>query len=183
MAPSPLAGLTFRAALPDHDDLGRTAKMSRAEPGRFNTPAVGAIYAALDPDTAILELIRSSKRGASESKCALFLVDVALGHVVYLTDPAERERWKLTDSQIRADDVAACQAIVDGVIASGAEAIVWPSAVAGGQSIAIYPDHLANGSRLAIAGCHDIAGDALDAIRTGQPLAQIVPALAPHARR
>jgi RES domain-containing protein len=39
-----LVGLTFRATSPRFSDLHKSARISRAHPGRFNTADVGALY-------------------------------------------------------------------------------------------------------------------------------------------
>jgi RES domain-containing protein len=145
MGMSPFRGTVYRVAEPDQADLALTTDRSRDTPGRFNTGDIGAVYAALDAETAMREEKRSSE-GSDAERCVLFTIELNVSHVIDLNDPNERAAWTLDEDDLRRDDASACQAIVEGVIATGAEAIRWPSATGEGESIAIYFAHLRDDS-------------------------------------
>jgi RES domain-containing protein len=151
MGMSAFRGIVYRVAEPDQTDLALTADRSRDTPGRFNTGDIGAIYAALDAETAMREEKRSSE-GLVAERCALFTIELSVSHLIDLCDPSERSVWKLDEDDLRRDDAMACQAIVEAAIAAGAEAIRWPSATGEGESIAVYFAHLRDDSRCDITG-------------------------------
>jgi RES domain-containing protein len=151
MGMSAFRGTVYRVAEPDQTDLALTSDRSRETPGRFNTGDIGAVYAALDPETAMREEKRSSE-GSTAARCALFTIDLGVSRLLDLCDPGTRSAWKLDEDALMRDDATACQAIVAAAIAAGAEAIRWPSATGEGESIAIYLAHLRDDTRCEITG-------------------------------
>src|SRR5579872_4997248 len=94
-----LSGFTFRACSRGETDLARTADSTRRNPGRFNTPEVGAVYVSREPTTAVEELRRSTVRDGAAlvdaHPCSMLIVDVRLHEVLDLTDPGQIEVWDL----------------------------------------------------------------------------------------
>src|SRR4051812_528038 len=99
----PFRGLVYRAAEPGQTDLRATTTRSCEDPGRFNTRDVGAVYAALDPETALREVQQSAKADVSES-WALLTIDARLSRMLDLCDPGERDAWGLSELDIQRDD-------------------------------------------------------------------------------
>jgi RES domain-containing protein len=149
MAATPFHGMVYRAAEPDQTDLGKTAVRSCADPGRFNTHDVGAIYTCLDPQTALREVQQSSKTKMPDP-CAMFTIDAHISRMLDLCDPGERAVWGLSELDLQRDDPSACQAVVARAVTEHIEAVRWPSATGSGESIAIYLAHLQPGSRCTV---------------------------------
>jgi RES domain-containing protein len=171
-----LEGSAFRAAAPDHADLNRTALMSRAKPGRFNTERVGAVYLSREPETAIEELRRNAEGGMEP--CAIFVVAVAVDQVLDLTQPDEIARWGLTAHDFVAEELHRCQAVAEAAVQLGTEAIRWPSATGRGESLALFIDRFGARSRVELVRSFDLDAAALCAIEQGVPLATLLPAIA-----
>jgi RES domain-containing protein len=164
----------YRAAEPAHDDLGETLEMSRATPGRFNTPAFGAVYASLDPDTALRERLLGANATGEIETCGLFLLELTLQRVVDLNDNNERERWTLSQADVARDDLTACQKAAPRIIAAGYEAVRWPSASGAGDSIAIYLDRLAAGSSCRVVRRVTISQEQMARVRGGTAAEEVV---------
>jgi RES domain-containing protein len=153
-----------RAARAEHDDLRRTAESSCKEPGRFNTANVGAVYASLDRDTAVRELLRSSPHEI-QNDCAVFTLDVDVGQLLDFCDSNTREQWGVDLDELTADDMSSCQSLVPRIVARGIEVVRWPSATGQGVSIAVYLDRLGSGSRCIALACEALTPD--DIARAG----------------
>src|SRR5579884_3117441 len=104
-----LSGFTFRACSRGETDLARTADSTRRNPGRFNTPDVGAIYVSREPTTAVEELRRSAGRdGASlvvAHPCSMLVIDIRLQEVLDLTRPSQLRAWSLTPEDLTSEDM------------------------------------------------------------------------------
>jgi RES domain-containing protein len=176
-----LAGLVFRVTSPRYSDLHKTAAMSRVFPGRFNTPDVGAVYMAREPQTAIEEFRRRAARDgvslADMHPRSMLVIELLLHEVVDLTAPGQLDAWGLTAQDPVGDDRRRCQEVAGVAARLGAEAIRWPSATGAGQSLAVFVDQLRPGSHADIIQSFDITFDALEAIAAGTLVTAIIPAL------
>jgi RES domain-containing protein len=176
-----VVGFAFRLTSPRYSDLRRTAEMSRAYPGRFNTPVVGAVYVSREPDTAVEELRRRAARdGVSLSAMhprALFLLDLHLREVVDLTSTGELDAWGLTSADLDDDDLTRCRETAAVAARLGAEAIRWASATGSGQSLAVFVEQLLPGSRVDISRTFEITRPMLGALESGTPVSTLIPEL------
>lgn len=176
-----LIGLAFRATSPRYADLHRTAAMSRAHPGRFNTTDVGAVYVSREPDTAVEELRRRAARDgvslADMHPRSIFVVELLLHEVVDLTARGQLDAWGLTAQDLVSSDLQRCQEVAGVAARLGAEAIRWPSATGAGQSIAVFIDQLRPGSHADVVRSFDLTHDALKAIGAGALVTALIPAL------
>lgn len=166
-------GSLYRADHPAHTDLARTTAESREHPGRFNTSRLGAVYLSLEPETAI----RESQQGDELPQCALFVVSASLSRVLDLTDCGVLKRWQLTMEDLQDDDVSCCREIAEHAVATGEEAIVWPSATGEGRSLAVFADRLGRGSRLEIVHSFELSQTAVRSVLAGSPISSLLPLL------
>src|SRR3954469_12805814 len=104
------AASVFRACRPGETDLGTAAAMSKKSPGRFNTSKLGALYVAVEPETALREFRES---GDASGGCTIIEVDARLQRVVDLCDPLVRHQVRVTEDDITADDVSRCQELAE----------------------------------------------------------------------
>jgi RES domain-containing protein len=144
----------YRAAAPDDDDLARAADRTREDPGRFNCPHFGAVYVALEPETAVAEVARNA--GGKVDDCAVFVVQADLANVVDLSDPEQRRRLSLREQELTAENVKPCQRAAEVLYKSGVEAVIWPSAAGKGKSMAIYLDRLRQESKVEIVHSYSL---------------------------
>jgi RES domain-containing protein len=176
-----VVGFAFRLTSPRYRDLRRTAEMSRAYPGRFNTPVVGAVYVSREPDTAVEELRRRAARdgvslGAMHPR-ELFLLDLHLHEVVDLTSTGELDAWGLTSADLNNADLMRCQETAAVAARLGAEAIRWTSATGSGQSLAVFVEQLLPGSRVDVNRTFEITRPMLGALESGTPVTTLTPEL------
>ena len=176
-----IVGLTFRATSPRYADLHRTAAMSRAFPGRFNSASVGAVYVSQEPETAIEELRRRAARaGVSLSDMhprAIFVVDLHLHQVVDLTAFGQLEAWGLTQQDLVSDEMERCQEVAVIAERLGAEGVRWASATGLGHSLAVFVEKLRPGSHAEIVRTFDLTREMLAALERGDPVRTIIPTL------
>lgn len=177
-----LAGLAFRITSPRYADLRRTAAMSRQFPGRFNSVALGVVYASREPQTAVDELRR---RAARESVSlgdmhprSILVLDLALQAVVDLSAPNQLQTWGLAPNDLVDDTMERCREVATIAAEQGAEAIRWPSATGAGQRLAIFMERLHSGSHVSVASSCDVTRDMLAALERGESVLDVVPALA-----
>jgi RES domain-containing protein len=177
-AMTPLAGVFFRAASPDDADLLHACRTSRSDPGRFNTPSVGALYVANDPETALGELRRTIAREGSSlvdaHPCAIIAVRAALNAVLDLTDGACAEQLGLSDDDLTSEDMDACQRVADRAARDGAEAIRWPSATGCGESLAIFVERLRPRSCAEPVATVELTPAMLRALEQGRVLREVI---------
>jgi RES domain-containing protein len=172
---SRLSGVVFRADHPDHNDLERTVEASRQEPGRFNTSEFGAVYVSREAETAISEL-RRNKEGL-DHPCALFVVSLSASTITDLSDPAERDRWKLSLEDLTSDDMSRCRQIAESAVREGIEAIIWPSATGSGRSLAVFAERLREGSHLEILHSFELSRTVMASVDAGVPISKLHPVL------
>jgi RES domain-containing protein len=125
-------------------------------PGEF-----GAIYLALEPETAERELRRrASSVGVPVEDLLpriLLAVEVRLSRVLDLTEPDIRKEWGLNEQDLASPAYEACQEVARVARKSGYEAIRFPSATGSGTNLAVFLDRLHPGSRV-----HPIGRQALE---------------------
>jgi RES domain-containing protein len=147
------AGPAYRQCHPDHTDLDETLRASRLFSFRFN-PAneFGVLYVALERETAVAELQRRAQLSWTRVQVyaprVMLTLDVGLGKVLDLTDPATRHEWDITPEELASDDYGRCQEIARVARREGYEAIRYPSATGGGENLAIFYDRRHTGSYL-----------------------------------
>ncbi len=106
---------------------------------RWNPPGVGAIYAALERETAIAEgdhMIHVQPRRIFRRR-VLYELAVEVDQVVDLTDPASLASVGLTMADIASDDFTACQRIGGAIAWLGHGGILVPSARRDGDNMVI----------------------------------------------
>jgi RES domain-containing protein len=138
-----------------------------AEPGRFHvTGEFGAVYFALDPETAVRELTRRASRIGVQVRQLmprdLLTVELRLANVLDLTDAAVRGEWGLEGESIASNDFTPCQEVAAAARRAGYEAIRYPSATGEGQNLALFYDRLHPGSSAAVTERRQIDPEAGD---------------------
>jgi len=126
--------------------------MSRLFPFRFNTGDFGAVYLALERETAIAELVKRA-RGANRTVASfhprnLFVFAVHCGQVLDLTDSATREAWDITLDDLQSEDYSICQQVAAVARRNAYEAILYPSATGHGTCLAMFYDQRHTGSHV-----------------------------------
>jgi RES domain-containing protein len=112
---------------------------------RWNPAGVAAIYASLEPETALAEAqhaMDSQPLRPTPRRRVLYEVQVTLDTVVDLTGD-RYQQVGLTASDLVADDFAACQRVGGAVASMGYDGLLVPSARADGGNIVILVDSLA----------------------------------------
>ena len=125
--------------------------------GRWNpTGEYGALYSALEEETAIAELHRLAQRqGLNLDDLAprdLVSIRVSLSKVLDLTDKKILEQIEIEELDIVGNDVSLCLEISRLARAAGFEAILAPSATKKGSVLVVFPDRLRPASRLEVVG-------------------------------
>jgi RES domain-containing protein len=160
-ASSVFRGAVYRATHPDYEDLDRTIEFSKRYPGRFSPLGYGAVYVALERTTAVAELRRRAEKLVRPLKSfaprALLMLDVALAHVLDLTDATVRAEWDITLDDLRTDfDYERCHEVATVARRDGYEAIRFPSATGAGVNLAVFHDQLHTGSYVAVRGSEEL---------------------------
>ena len=102
------------------------ATASTREPGRFHIGGeFGAVYLALEPETALRELARRASRAGMQVRKLLprdlLTVELRLAKVLDLTDAAVRAEWGLHDDVVTDEDFTACQEVAAAARRAGYE--------------------------------------------------------------
>jgi RES domain-containing protein len=143
------------------------AAMARIpEPGRFHvTGDFGAVYLALDPETALKELARRANRVGIQVRQLmprdLLTIELRLAKVLDLTDATVRADRGLHGNFVTDEDFTACQEVAAAARRAGYEAIRYPSATGVGESLALFYDRLHPGSSAVITGTATIDPDSV----------------------
>lgn len=106
---------------------------------RWNPPGVGAIYAALERETAIAEgehMIEVQPRRIFRRR-VLYELEVDVDKVVDLTDAAALASVGLTLADVASDDFTACQRVGGAIEWLGNGGILVPSARRAGDNMVI----------------------------------------------
>jgi RES domain-containing protein len=123
---------------------------SLAEGGRFNPPGeFGAVYLALDPDTA---------RQESDAPEVILEIDARLSRVVDLIRPDAQRRCGLTPDELCAGNHEPCRRAGRALREEGYEAIRYPAAAGDGINLVVFWDRRQEDSSLRLAGRME-AGD------------------------
>lgn len=146
-------GAVHRQCDVDHTDLDHTLKHNRHYGGRFSPPGeFGAVYVALEPITAIRELVRYSELvGMPVDRMlprTLLSLQLHVRQVLDLTDNAVCREWGLTSADMTNTSREVCWEIGRAAYRAGYEAIQFRSATGAGVCMAVFKDRLQPGSRL-----------------------------------
>lgn len=153
-------GTVYRQCAPGHTDLATTLAQNR-HGGRFNPPGeFGAIYVAVERDTALHELARQAALlGFAVDELlprTMLRLRLHVRRVLDLTDETVCNAWGLpgTDmSQLLHDD---CWEIARAARRSGYEAIRFCSATGSGVCLAVFMDRFSPGSSLDVEDADSI---------------------------
>lgn len=129
---------------------------------RWNPPAVGAIYTALDRETAIAEgqhAIDVQPRRIFRRR-VLYELQVDVNDVVDLTAPGALQSVGLSLADVANDDPSACQAVGGAASWLGRGGLLVPSARSDGHNMAIL---------LGVAGDADIDRISTEVLFDGSP--------------
>jgi RES domain-containing protein len=158
-------GGVFRHASARHAGISEQLLRHTQRVGyRFNPPGeFGAIYLALDEDTAKRELRRlaaHNRQPLSELMPRVMITArVHLQCVLDLRDERQRKRYGITLEEIGAGDWSACQAVARLARAEGYEAVRFPSATGAGENLALFLDRMIPGSSLEVVTMEDLHPD------------------------
>lgn len=161
----PWAGTLYRSVSPAYSS-GRHILSGRGAyeaGGRFNAPGLfAAVYASMEPETAMAETLASCRYWGLAEEDALPRVFVAirarLARVLDLRDGGERQRLRLSlERMVQCDwrvaqgqgQEALTQALGRAAHDAGLEALLVPSAAATGSNAVIFPERLGETSSLA----------------------------------
>lgn len=137
--------IVYRATEPDKTDLEGAAQMSRAEPGRFNTANLAAVYASAAPETALAEFRKNHDPSAPYTMVS---IDARVERLVDLCNAAVQRRLGVTEQDLKGEDQTHTRGIALALSGIGCEAIRWPSAAGDGDSLVFFPDAFRPDSRL-----------------------------------
>jgi len=115
--------------------------------GRFNPVGeFGAVYVALDKETALAELGRRIDRTGLPRKHfrprMMLQLRTRLGRVLDLTDPEVRSQLGVTVDEVSGPDWGPAQDVARKARQQGYTAIRFPSATGAGENLAIFLDQL-----------------------------------------
>lgn len=141
-----------------------TLDASRRAGGRFNPSGeFGAVYVALEKDTALAELERqiertSLPRAAFRPRLMLHLT-ARFTDLLDLTDPEVREQFDVSAEDLVASDWKRAQEVGRKARRQGYTAIRFPSATGTGDNLAIFLDRLGSEESLQLRQVEEIALD------------------------
>lgn len=120
---------------------------ARTHGGRWNPPeSFSTLYLALARETTIREFYRLAQRQGRSPEDFLprrmYRYDVTLSAVLDLRESSTQLALELRDSELSADNPAACQQIGESAQYLGLEGILAPSATGEGVVLAVFFDRL-----------------------------------------
>lgn len=129
--------------------------------GRFNPVGeFGAVYAALNEETALAELGRRIDRTGLPRKHfrprMMLQLRARLGRVLDLTDPEVRSQLGVTVEEISGPDWRHAQGVARQAREQGYTAIRFPSATGLGENLAIFLDQLGPDEHLGIERVQEV---------------------------
>jgi len=135
--------------------------------GKWNPPGLNAVYAALDPVTALKESYRNFEEfGFSPKPRVMAGLAIRLRHVLDLTDSRIRRPLGFTVADLVEEDWAGIQqageeswtqAIGRGAAIAGFEGLLVPAARhAPGRNVVIFPQKLRRGSAVKAIAADDL---------------------------
>jgi RES domain-containing protein len=128
---------------------------ARRAGGRYNPPGVGALYLGESEQACRAELKRHVE---PLPELVLGVLDVRLGAVCDLTDPAVRSSLGITESDFTGDDWVLTQALGVAIRAAGFEAVLAPSAAGAFSTLAIFQDRLDTASFVRVRSTAEVNG-------------------------
>lgn len=139
-------GKLWRHVRHGRDPLSGTG--ARIQGGRWNPPdSFSVLYLAADPATVIAEFQRLAGRQGIDPSAflprAMYSYDVNLSALLDLTRPESRGAVGLPESDLRSDDLTACQAVGEAAYVCRRSGVIAPSATGVGVVVAVFPDCLA----------------------------------------
>lgn len=145
-------GIAFRHLPPEHDPLSGAG--ARTLGGRWNPPeSFAVLYLGLDRDTVIDEFKRHVKRQRRRPEDVLPRLfveyEVALHDVLDLRDQEALDAVGLSERDIRANELSACQAVGEAAHHAGREGVLAPSAAGDGYTLNVFIGELRSGSIIA----------------------------------
>jgi RES domain-containing protein len=147
----PLVAVTFR-----HVSVGRqplSGEGARIQGGRWNPPeSFPTLYLAGSRDVMVAEFrrlaVRTGRSPADFLPRELYRIDVTLGGLLDLTDPAAATAVGLSLESVRSDNLSACQAVGLAAHYLGLEGVHAASATGEGTVVAVFTDRVRSSSRL-----------------------------------
>lgn len=158
-------GLCFRHSRARYATVDQeTLEASMRVGGRFNPPGeFGAVYVALDRETALRELERRiSLSGLPREHFlprVIVQVRARLSRVLDLTDPRVRAQLELSVADIVAEDWTRCQQVGRKAREAGYSGIRFPSATGEGQNLVIFLEKLEADERLEVEEIEEVIFD------------------------
>ena len=158
-------GLCFRHSAAKYATVDEsTLDASRRAGGRFNPRGdFGAVYAALEKDTAVAELERRIERtglprAAFRPRLMLHLT-VHLTDLLDLTNPEVRRQFGVSEEDLIASDWTRAQDAGQEARRQGYTAIRFPSATGTGDNLAIFLEKLGPDESLQVQQVEEIGLD------------------------
>ncbi len=141
--------IAYRHTSPSQDPLSQEGSLKYG--GRWNKKeAFGAIYFALSKLALNAEVKRRMEfAGLTEEMYfprEITQVKIQISKLVDFRKSDIRKEWGLKLSEIRSDDLIACQTIAQRIIKAGFEGIVSPSRTGIGENIAVFKENLGGSS-------------------------------------
>jgi RES domain-containing protein len=141
-----------------------TLEASMRAGGRFNPAGeFGAVYVALDEETALAELGRRIDRTGLPRKHfrprMMLQLRVRLVRVLDLTDPEVRSQLGVATDEISGAEWARAQGVARQAREQGYTAIRFPSATGTGQNLAIFLDRLGPDEHLEVERVKEVRLD------------------------
>jgi RES domain-containing protein len=162
---SDFEGEVFRHTSPLHAEISLSLLAHTERTGyRFNPPGeFGAIYLALDRDTAVRELRRLAAYHnlpvSALMPRKLIIARVRLQRVLNLCTEEGRQAHAVTREELESPDWSACQAVARRARSHGYEAIHYPSATGAGENLALFLDRLRRDSYVRILRIEELTAD------------------------
>lgn len=132
--------------------------------GRFNPAGeFGAVYVALEKDTALAELDRRIERTGLPTRSfrprMMLHLRARLVHLLDLTDPQMRGQFEVSEEELTAPDWERAQEVAREARKQGYTAIRFPSATGRGQNLAIFVDRLRSDESLEVERVEEVRLD------------------------
>lgn len=155
-------GICFRHSAARYATVDEgTLEASMRAGGRFNPSGeFGAVYVALDEETALAELGRRIDRTGLPREHfrprIMLHLRARLAHVLDLTDPEVRNRLGVAVEEVSGLDWGCAQELGREARAQGYTAIRFPSSTGRGENLAIFLDRLGPDERLEVERVEEV---------------------------
>ncbi|MEX1257110.1 MAG: RES family NAD+ phosphorylase [Gemmatimonadota bacterium] len=150
--------IAYRHSAPHQAEVSDAVlEASRRVGGRMNPQGeFGALYLALEIETAVRELLRKAELAGIPVEDlvprVVMTVEIRLSRLLDLTDAEVRTEWGLSEDDLASPDHEACHQVARAARRSGYEAILFPSATGTGTNLTVFLDRLHPGSRVHAVG-------------------------------